>query len=75
VVDGPVQSGDLANSEIGVPGGANACPANGIDVYQPFTGKGARYMDNVKAYPSVEPTDDYSVVPLLLFSRLISHYP
>jgi len=34
-----------------------------------FTGKGARYLDNVVAWPSVEPADDYTALTMLVFAR------
>jgi hypothetical protein len=31
-----------------------------------------RYFDNVVAWPSVEPTDDYTVLGIVVFTRLVS---
>jgi len=69
VSDGPSQTDNF--SGLGIPDGARKCPANGVDTFKPFTGKGVRYMDDVTAWPSVEPADDYSVLPVLLFARYI----
>jgi endoglucanase len=38
--------------------------------FKPYDGQGDRYLDNVISWPSVEPTDDYTVLGLLLFARL-----
>lgn len=69
VPDGPSQTDNF--SGLGVPDGAKKCPPNGGDEFKAYTGKGVRYMDNVDAWPSVEPADDYSVLAPLLFARYI----
>jgi len=69
VSDGPSQTDNF--SGLGTPDGARKCPPNGVDSFKAFTGKGVRYMDNVGSWPSVEPADDYSVLPVLLFARYI----
>jgi len=70
VVDGPSQTDNFDG--IGVPSGARKCPPNGGNPYSQFTGQGVAYMDNVKAWPSVEPADDYSVTGILWYARKIS---
>jgi hypothetical protein len=37
-----------------------------------FSGKGARYFDNVIAWPSVEPADDYTALSFLVFARQVA---
>src|SRR5438270_10423194 len=58
-VDGPSATGNF--SGLGVPSNAHKCPKDDSDPFKVFSGKGARYFDNVVAWPSVEPTDDYIV--------------
>eukprot|EP01112_Ceratiomyxa_fruticulosa_P000308 TRINITY_DN1028_c0_g1_i7.p1 TRINITY_DN1028_c0_g1~~TRINITY_DN1028_c0_g1_i7.p1 ORF type:complete len:643 (-),score=118.01 TRINITY_DN1028_c0_g1_i7:48-1976(-) len=69
VGDGPSVTANF--NGLGLPDGANKCPANGVDAYKEFTGSGVRYEDNVSAWPSVEPADDYSVLQVLLLARYI----
>jgi len=69
VYDGPSQTDNF--SGLDVPDGAKKCPVNGTDIFSKFTGQGVRYLDNVSAWPSVEPAIDYSVLPVLLFARYI----
>lgn len=39
------------------------------DYFNQFTGQRSRYKDNVAAWPSVEPTLDYTVIALYMFAR------
>jgi endoglucanase len=66
-VDGP-NPADVF-TDLGLPGGARSCPANGSDRYRPFNARGARYMDDARAWPSVEPTLDYTALGVLLFAN------
>jgi len=65
-VDGP--SNETNFNGLGIPSPALPCPNPFEDPFKEFTGEGARYEDNVVAWPSVEPADDYTVLPLLTFS-------
>lgn len=38
------------------------CPANGVDRYESFTGKGSRYVDDVRSWQSSEPADDFAAI-------------
>jgi endoglucanase len=67
VVDGPSQTDNF--SGLGIPSGANKCPNPAANPFSHFTGEGVEYMDNVIAWPSVEPADDYTVLSLLAFAR------
>jgi hypothetical protein len=67
-VDGPESKGDF--SGLGIPAGALRCPVVPGNPFKPYDGRGDRYLDNVISWPSVEPTDDYTVLGLLLFARL-----
>jgi hypothetical protein len=42
---------------------------DGSDPFKVFTGKGARYFDNVVAWPSVESADDYTALTIPVFAR------
>lgn len=54
---------------LGTVNNMRACPPDGSDPFKVFTGKGARYLDNVVAWPSVEPADDYTTLTILVFAR------
>jgi hypothetical protein len=63
VTDGP---SDPANFEgLGTVSGMRPCRAG---QFGPFDTKSARYEDNVVAWPSVEPADDYTANSLLAFA-------
>ncbi len=68
-VDGPNSTSSLRG--LGLPSGARRCPPGGGNPFAPFDLPGARYLDNVISWPSVEPTDDYTVLGLLVFARQI----
>ncbi|HLV97420.1 MAG TPA: glycoside hydrolase family 9 protein [Ktedonobacterales bacterium] len=68
-VDGPSASANFQG--LGFQDGMRACPASGGDSFKAFSGKGARYMDNVIAWPSVEPADDYTALGILVFGGLV----
>ncbi len=59
-VDGP-NPADVF-TDLGLPGGAHSCPAGGANRFRPFDARGARYMDDARAWPSVEPTLDYTAL-------------
>lgn len=69
-VDGPSAIANFAG--LGLQSGMRQCPPNGSDPFQVFTGKGARYYDNVVAWPSTEPTDDYTALGIVVSAQLIS---
>lgn len=66
-VDGPSSKSNFKG--LGVPDGALPCPSDGSDVFKSFSGKKSRYKDDVAAWPSVEPTLDYTALTLLVFAR------
>ncbi|MEO8972499.1 MAG: glycoside hydrolase family 9 protein, partial [Ktedonobacteraceae bacterium] len=57
---------------LGIPSGARKCPPNGGDPFKVFTGKGGRYFDNVTAWPSTEPADDYTALSILVFAQQVT---
>jgi endoglucanase len=69
-VDGPNAISSFKG--LGIPKGARKCPPNGSDPYKIFTGMGARYFDNVVAWPSTEPSDDYTALSIVLFAREVT---
>ena len=69
-VDGPNSLSSFQG--LGIPGGARKCPPNGGDPFKVFTGNGARYLDNVTAWPSTEPADDYTALSILVFAQQVS---
>ncbi len=66
--DGPSDTGNFAG--LGFQSGMRKCPPGGGDAFRQFTGKGVRYLDNVIAWPSVEPADDYTSLTIVLFASL-----
>jgi hypothetical protein len=44
------------------------CPADGVDRYQQFTGRGSRFVDDVRSWQTVEPALDFTAVALLAFA-------
>ncbi|GCF08401.1 hydrolase [Dictyobacter arantiisoli] len=69
VVDGPSATSNF--SGLSLQSGMKACPPSGGDIFKTFTGKGARYYDNVVAWPSTEPADDYTALSILVFAQQI----
>jgi endoglucanase len=65
-VDGPSATANFVG--LGTVNNMRACPPDGSDPFKVFTGKGARYFDNVVAWPSVEPADDYTALTILVFA-------
>ncbi len=63
VTDGPAGRGSFA--DLGIPDGARACHVGG---FAKFDGHAVRYVDDVRAWPSVEPADDYTATALLAFA-------
>jgi len=48
------------------------CPPGGGDAFGEFDGKGARYWDNVRSWPTVEPAIDFVATTPLAFALLIA---
>ena len=63
VTDGPSATGNFQG--LGTVDGMRACSAGH---FAPFNTKTAAYEDNVVAWPSVEPADDYTTNSLLAFA-------
>ncbi|GIJ62652.1 hydrolase [Virgisporangium aurantiacum] len=65
VVAGPAAVADFA--DLATPDGAKPCHAG---AFERFTGRGARYVDDVAAWPSVEPTLDATATAILALALL-----
>ncbi len=63
VVNGPNGADNF--EFIGIPDGANACPADGVNRFAAFDRPDARYLDDVRAWPSSEPAIDFTSTALL----------
>jgi endoglucanase len=63
VTDGPSSPSNFAG--LGTVSGMRVCSAGR---FGPFDTKSAEYEDNVVAWPSVEPADDYTANSLLAFA-------
>ncbi|MEV0611900.1 glycoside hydrolase family 9 protein [Nonomuraea sp. NPDC050404] len=40
------------------------CPPGGVDRYEEFTGRGSRFVDDVRSWQASEPADDFAAVAL-----------
>jgi endoglucanase len=66
VVNGP--NGSDQFTDLGVPDGARACPADGIDRFKAFDTKASTFLDEVAAWPSDEPADDFTASGILAYA-------
>jgi endoglucanase len=66
IVNGP--NGSDQFEDLGVPDGAAACPVDGIDRFAAFDGQGSTFLDDVAAWPSDEPADDFTASGILAFA-------
>jgi endoglucanase len=66
VVNGP--NGAENFEGIGIPDGARACPVDGRNRFAAFDRADARYLDDVRAWPSVEPAIDFTSTGMLAFA-------
>jgi hypothetical protein len=67
VVNGP-NSTDLFTDGLGeFFDNAPACPSNGQDAYEQFTGHGSRFVDDVRSWMTVEPAIDFTATAALAF--------
>jgi endoglucanase len=72
-VNGPNDVSQFDEDSTSTPDGARACPPDAADTFGPFTGSdGARYLDNVGAWMSVEPAIDFSAGVPFALSRVIA---
>src|SRR5262249_39674848 len=69
VVNGPNDSSLFADIDP-LSDGMRRCPAGGSDPYQPFTGHGSRFMDDVRVWQSDEPAIDMDASALLALALL-----
>jgi hypothetical protein len=66
IVNGP--NGSDQFEDLGVPDGANACPADGVDRFKAFDTRTSTFLDEVAAWPSDEPADDFTATGILAFA-------
>jgi hypothetical protein len=66
VVNGP--NGAENFEDLGIPDGARACPVDGRNRYAAFDRPDARFLDDVRAWPSVEPAIDFTSTGMLSFA-------
>ncbi|GAA2624804.1 glycoside hydrolase family 9 protein [Dactylosporangium fulvum] len=55
-------------TDIGIPDGARSCPAGGGNRFAAFDRTDARFLDDVRAWPSVEPAIDFTATAALALS-------
>jgi endoglucanase len=66
VVNGP--NGAENFEDIGIPDGARTCPVDGRNRFAAFDRPDARLLDDVRAWPSVEPAIDFTSTGMLAFA-------
>ncbi|WP_283133599.1 glycoside hydrolase family 9 protein [Rhizohabitans arisaemae] len=64
VVNGPNSAGLFSGGLGGHFAEMNKCPADGVDRYEEFTGKGSRYVDDVRSWQASEPAIDFAAIGL-----------
>ena len=69
VLAGAAVEGPNASATHGAVSGMLACPVNGVDVYGPFNGHGAQFLDNMESYSNTEPALDLTASSPLAFAR------
>ncbi|WP_350276538.1 glycoside hydrolase family 9 protein [Kribbella sp. HUAS MG21] len=62
VVNGPNSAGLFEEGLGDHLDGMNPCPADGVDRYAEFTGRGSRYVDDVRSWQASEPADDFAAI-------------
>ncbi|GAA1571873.1 hypothetical protein GCM10009789_26780 [Kribbella sancticallisti] len=45
------------------------CPADGVDRFGQFTGRGSRYVDDVRSWQASEPADDFAAIAVYALTR------
>ncbi|MEV8371295.1 glycoside hydrolase family 9 protein [Kribbella sp. NPDC056861] len=69
VVNGP-NSADLFEEGLGDNlDNMKPCPANGVDGFEQFTGRGSRYVDDVRSWQASEPADDFAAIAVYALTR------
>jgi endoglucanase len=58
---------------LGFPEHARRCPPGGGNRYRRFDGHGARYVDDMRSWPTVEPAIDYTALTMLAFAERAAH--
>jgi endoglucanase len=71
VVNGP--NGAENFEDIGIPDGARACPVDGRKRFAAVDRPDARFLDDVRAWPSVEPAIDFTSTGMLAFALAAGH--
>jgi endoglucanase len=66
VVNGPNGADNF--EDLGIPDGANACPADGSNRFAAYDTADSRFLDDVQAWPSVEPALDFTATAALALS-------
>jgi hypothetical protein len=66
IVNGP--NGSDQFEDLGVPDGAYACPVDGVDRFKAFDTRASTFLDDVAAWPSDEPADDFTATGILAFA-------
>jgi hypothetical protein len=63
VVNGPNGADNF--TDLGIPDGARACPADDVNRFAAYDRTDSRFLDDVRAWPSVEPALDFTATAAL----------
>ena len=69
VLVGAAVEGPNGGATKGAVSGMIACPTSGGDVFAPFNGHGAQFLDNMQSYSNTEPAIDLTASSPLAFAR------
>ena len=69
ILAGAAVEGPNGGATKGAVSGMIACPTSGGDVYGPFNGHGAQFLDNMQSYSNTEPAIDLTASSPLAFAR------
>jgi endoglucanase len=69
ILAGAAVEGPNGGATKGAVSGMIACPTSGGDVYGPFNGHGAQFLDNMQSYSNTEPAIDLTASSPPAFAR------
>ncbi|MFI7144696.1 glycoside hydrolase family 9 protein [Nonomuraea sp. NPDC050022] len=70
VVNGPNDASLFHDGLGGHLEGMVPCPSDGVDRYAPFTGRGSRFVDDVRSWQASEPADDFAAIGVYALSLM-----
>ena len=68
IVNGPNDAENFEGGLGGLLAGMRRCPPHGGDAFRPYSARGSRYVDDVRAWQTVEPAIDFTATAALAFA-------